>query len=61
MHMTPESTKQKDRPVFKYFEDFYNVIKGNKKYKFVSLVYIKFTRKRFENSSKDKQRIGILE
>ena len=30
MHMTSESTQQKDRPVFEYFEDFFNEIKDKK-------------------------------
>ena len=32
MHMTPESTKQKDRPIFKYFEVLYHEIKNYKKF-----------------------------
>ena len=40
MHMTSESTQQKDRPVFEYFEDFFNEIKGKKIISFKLLIYI---------------------
>ena len=39
MHMTSESTQKKDRPIFKYYEDFYIEIKGNKFISLSSFIY----------------------